>query len=82
MRRWRYFFNGLLVRLRTLRRSRPEDIPKKLPPEALAAAMAEARFLFGQHGVDVQGLAKGEKPEGPRPAGSAAPSGYEPPVAG
>jgi len=68
MRHLRQFYNILFAYHLKWRRGRPEDIPKKLPPEALAQALAEARFLFGLHGVDVQGLSPGEKPESPRPA--------------
>lgn len=74
MRQLRHFFNGFLVYARRWRRSDPRDIPKKLPPEALAMALAEARFLSGAHGVDVVSLAPGEKPESPRVA-----YGEEPP---
>ncbi len=80
MRRVRYFFNGLFTFLRRLRGAGPEDIAKKLPPEELAKVMAEARFLFGTHGVDVRVLGPGEKPQGPRPAeDGATPPGYVPP---
>ncbi len=75
MRRLRQFFNDLLARARRLRRSRPEDIPKKLPPDVLLQAMAEARFLFREHGVDVKSLLAGEEPQTPRAA-----SGDEPPM--
>ena len=77
MRRLHYFFNGLFVFLRRFKRSKPEAIPKQLPAEALAKAMAEARFLFAHHGVEVRVLAPGEKAGGPRPAdGSALPPGF------
>lgn len=75
MRHLRQFFNVLLARIRGCRKGRPEDIPKKLPPEALAQALMEARFLMGVHGVDVRALAAGEKPQIPRSA-----DGNEPPM--
>jgi hypothetical protein len=49
------------------RRSRPQDIPKKLTPEALEKAIEEARFLR-DHAVDVKELAPDERPGPPRQA--------------
>jgi len=49
-------------------RSRPEDIPKKLSPEALEKVMQEARFLYFGHAVDVKSLTPGEVPDLPKPA--------------
>lgn len=79
MRRLRHLFKRLLARAsaasrRLLRRGRPEDIPRRLSADALERAMAEARFLFTQHGVDVRSLVPGETPDMPRPA-----DGSEPP---
>jgi len=50
------------------RKSRPEDIPKKLDAETLAKVMQEAYFLRFQHGVDVTSLAPDEVPDVPKPA--------------
>lgn len=40
----------------------------QLPPQALAQALAEARFLREKHAVDVRALAAGEEPAEPKPA--------------
>ena len=63
-------WNGTRRRLWGGRASRPEDIPKKLPPEALGHAMREGRFLHGTHAVHVRSLAPGEIPGLPRRADS------------
>lgn len=73
MRRLRRIFNTIMHRLGLRKPSRPEDIPKKLTPEALMLAMQEARFLYMQHAVDVKSLQPGEIPDLPRPAGEDAP---------
>jgi hypothetical protein len=68
MRRIPQFFNAIIRFSWRFRRCRPEDIPKRLPPEALAMVLKEAAFLKGSHGVDVQYLAEGEEAGMPRPA--------------
>lgn len=67
MRRLLTIFNAIMRRLGLARRSRPEDIPKKLDAETLAKALNEARFLSG-HGVDVRSLTEDEEPTAPRSA--------------
>lgn len=52
------------------RKSRPEDIPKKLDAETLEKVMIEARFLYFTHAVDVRALAPGEVPDLPKPVQS------------
>lgn len=78
MRRLGQVFNQIMLLLRLRRRSRPEDIPKKLPPDMLEAAMKEARFLSGHHQVDVTSLRPGELPGIPRRAGQEPPPPEEP----
>jgi hypothetical protein len=76
MRRLARIFNIIMERLGIRRASRPEDIPKKLSPEALAQAMEEARFLYSRHAVDVRALMPGEIPDLPKPAtGQESPQG-------
>jgi hypothetical protein len=53
-----FSIRSLLALLARKRKSRPEN----LPPEVLAAAVAEARKLKGNHGVDVKPLSAGELP--------------------
>lgn len=65
----RRFFNQIIRRLLGDRVSRPQDIPRKLPPEALQRAMREADFLRG-HAVEVRSLAEDEIPGVPRRADS------------
>ena len=49
------------------RRSRPEDIPRKMTAQALEAALREARFLAARQ-VDVKSLSPGELPGLPKRA--------------
>lgn len=65
MRRPTRIFNQIMGLFGRRRGGRPEDVPKKLPPEALAQALAEARFLKGNHAVEVKSLQVGEKPQIP-----------------
>jgi hypothetical protein len=55
------WLRSLLAFLGFPRKSRPEDIPRKLDAATLAQAMEEARKLRIHH-VDVQPLAMGELP--------------------
>jgi len=55
-------FRTLLALFGFPRPSRPEDIPRKLSPAALAHAMEEARKLRTGYQVDVQSLSIGELP--------------------
>lgn len=68
MRQIRLVFNHLLSVLACLRCSKPGDKIQKLPQEVLDSALAEARFLYEKHGVDVRSLRVGEQPEIPKPA--------------
>lgn len=68
MRRVARIFNRIIRALGLWRPSRPEDIPKKLHPEALAAALREAEYLRSQHAVEVRGLAPDELPGLPKRA--------------
>lgn len=61
-------FNKIIAYLVPRTVSRPEDIPKKLSPEALEIAMNEARKLRAGHAVDVKSLAEDELPGLPRRA--------------
>lgn len=61
-------FNQIIRLLGLSRPSRPEDIPKKLDAEALAAALREAEFLRNAHAVDVRAVAPDELPGLPRRA--------------
>jgi len=62
------FFNKILRAIFPAKLSRPEDVPKKLNPEALAEALAEARNLSKQHAVRVKDIAPDETPGLPRRA--------------
>ncbi|NCY25849.1 MAG: hypothetical protein EBX37_13680 [Alphaproteobacteria bacterium] len=75
MRRFPHFFNAVIRLWRKWRGTRPEDIPRLMPADALLRAMEEARFLRG-NGVDVRSLMPGEAPGAPKPA-----DGAEPPPA-
>jgi len=68
MRRLPSIFNKIIYWLWGRSASHPQDIPKKLSPEVLAAVMREAKFLRSQHGVDVKSLEPGEIPGIPRPS--------------
>jgi hypothetical protein len=68
MRRLMRIFNQIMGLARRRRREQPQDIPKKLPPEALAQALSEARFLKANHAVDVKSLQAGEQPGKPQRA--------------
>ena len=68
MKRLARLFNTIIGWLRRPRLSRPEDIPKKLAPEALAAALREAGYLRSRHAVDVKPLEADELPGLPRRA--------------
>lgn len=70
MGRLRRIFNRIIRVMGLTAVSRPQDIPKKLTPEELQKAMQEARFLVGQHAVDVKALMRGETPGLPRRADS------------
>lgn len=76
MRRLRRFINIFMRRLGWVRRTGPEQIPKRLDPADLEKALAEARFLFNAHGVSVRALEAGEVPDLPKSA-----TGEEPPAA-
>ena len=75
MRQLQHFFNGILAYIRGFNRGVKRVRPEEMPPEALAQALAEARFLMGLHGVDVRVLAPGEAPQSPKVA-----HGEEPPM--
>ena len=68
MRLLRRLLHILLCAVFPSKASRPEDIPKKLPPEMLEKALAEARFLSGSHAVRVKELASDEVPGLPKRA--------------
>lgn len=55
-------FAGFFTFFRRGGKSRPGDIPAKLPPEALQRALMEAKYLRSEHAVDVQSLAPHELP--------------------
>ena len=67
MRRLSRVFNRIMNWL-GYRKSRPEDIPRKLDPQTLEKVMREARFLHFQHAVEVKELSPGEVPDLPKPA--------------
>jgi hypothetical protein len=71
MQKHRSFLHFLLMPLRAwlAKRGRPtRRQPSELPPEALAKALAEAKFLHGNHAVEVRELSPGELPVLPRKA--------------
>ncbi len=67
MRRLALLFNRIIRLWGSPHSSRPEDIPQRMPPEALEKALHEARFLHEQ-AVDVRPLAHDELPGLPRRA--------------
>jgi hypothetical protein len=67
MRRLRRLFNQIIRRALRHRPGRPQDIPKKLNPDALSSALAEARFLQARE-VAVKDLEREEIPGLPRAA--------------